>query len=436
MLKILFALAVCLVGFGGSLFLDPIWGLVAFTLFTHITPQQLSPEIIEPLRLPLFLAVWTLVCYLINANYTRKFSRLPLEVWLLLLMLGGMYMGTMNAINTQLVYDKIIVFGKFFIFYLLIINILNTEKKIRLFLDAQCICAAWLVYRCWDLRDRFDYRFENFGGGVIEDSNHFAAALVLLLPMVIRRTLRGHALIRIGAVVGAFGMVLALIITGSRGAFLGLMVQAGAFFFFYKEYRKRIFLGFVALMICVAPFITDYYVDRMVGIFKPDTVTDKRDRGSTESRLASWSLAFETFQKMPLVGCGMGNFGYYMGYYKEGLNWGELGHVAHSLWLQVLGEGGLAVSIPFALILFFFYRRMFQASRYYRRHPRPGILSDIYSVKVSLTGFLVCATFVNRLFYEPIYWFSALAVAFSYLVRSDEFQRQQEMKHVEMETEA
>ncbi|MCG8567362.1 MAG: O-antigen ligase family protein [Desulfobacterales bacterium] len=433
MLKLIFALGICFVGFAGTLFMDPIWGIAAFSLFTHITPQQLSPEIIEPLRLPLMLSIWALLNYIINSRYTPKFGRWPMEVWLLLAMLAGMFLGTTNAINTEFVYHKMNMFFKFIVFYILIINILDTEDKIRLFIDAQVVSAAWLVYRCWDLRHRFDYRFENFGGGVISDSNHFAGALVLLMPFVIRRVMKGNVWIRIGAAIGAFGMIMSIIITGSRGAFLGLAVQGVAFFFFYKEYRKYIAIGFVGMVIAIAPFVTDYYMSRIGGIFNHDEIADTRDRASAESRLASWSLALETFQNMPLAGCGMGNFRYYMGYYKEGLNWGELGHVAHSIWLQVLGEGGLVVTTPFVLILALFYWRMGKVARYYRRHPRPWILEDIYAVQVSMTGLLVCATFVNRLFYEPIYWLSGIAVAYIYLMEREVVTRQMEQNKMEVE---
>ena len=438
MLKLIFALVICFVGFAGTMFLDPIWGIAVFTLFTHITPTQLSPEIIEPLRLPLVMAIWAMLGYLVNSRYSPKFSRLPLEFWLMMLMLLGMYMGTLNAVNTDFVYAKMIVFGKFAIFYLLLVNILNTDDKIRLFIDAQIISAAWLVYRCWDLRERFDYRFENYGGGVISDSNHFAGALVLMMPFVIRRVLKGKPWVRLGAAIGVFGMIMAIIITGSRGAFLGLAAQCVAFFFFYKEYRKHIAIGFVGMLIAIAPFITDYYVERVAGIFNHQEIEDSRDREAVNSRLDSWTLALETFQKMPLYGCGIDNFRYYMGYYKEGLNWGELGHVAHSLWLQILSEGGLMVFVPFMLILFFFYWRMFKAVRHFRNHPKPWVLEDIYSVMVSLSGFLVCATFVNRLFYEPIYWMSGIAVAYGYLVRNEQLKlsaNKEQAQAVEAETE-
>lgn len=413
-------------GFGGTLFLDSFWGLTVFSVFTHITPQQLSREIIVPLRLPLCLSLLTLFSYLMSSAYPRKFSRYPAEFWLMGLMLAGMLMGSFNALDVEIVYEKSGTFFKFMVFYLLMVNLIDSDYKFKWFINAQILSAAWLVYRCWDMRHRFSYRFENIDGGVISDSNHFAAAVVLLFPLVVRRMLSGHWAIRFGAAVGAFGMLMTIVITGSRGGFLGLAVQTLAFVYFYKQYRKRIVITLICLMIALAPFISDYYVQRVVGIFSHEDIEDSRAKDSVNSRLTSWKLSLETWEKMPVFGCGIGNFGYYMGYYHEGLSWGEKGHVAHSLWLQVLGEGGLMVFIPFSLILLLFFRRSFAASRYYSETDQLESAQDIYAIQIGLVGFLVCATFLNRLFYEPIYWFSGLAVISADIVTRKMYAEQEE----------
>ena len=432
MLRLGFALVICILGFGGTMLMGPIWGLSAFSLFTHITPQQLSPEVILPLRLPLLLSLWVLGGYLFSSRYPRKFSKLPLELWLMLWMLLGMLAGVGNALNPYFVYNNVSTFGKYIVFFILFVNILDSREKIRFFLDAQIISAAWLVYRCWDLRGRFSGRFENVGGGVISDSNHFAAAVVLMFPIVVRRIFEGPTWIRVGAAIGAFGMVMTIIITGSRGGFLGLAVQTLAFFFFYKKYRKKIAIILICGAIAVAPFISDYYIQRVAGIFNKDEIEDVGSRSSVDSRLQSWSLAYEIWTQFPMTGCGMGNFRYYMGYHKEGLAWGELGHVAHSLWLQVLGEGGLAVTIPFLWILLLFYLKTFKVARYYKLMGQKTALGDIYAIQTGFSGFLVCATFLNRLFYEPIYWFSGIAVAYVYVIHRELLEKRLGKKKVDV----
>jgi len=107
----------------------------------------------------------------------------------------------------------------------------------------------------------------------------------------------------------------------------------------------------------------------------------------------------------------MKNFGYYMGYRVEGLDWGVRGHEAHSLWFEILAQGGLVVSVPFLLMLFFFFYRTTTISRKYAASSYQDFAEDIYVLQIGMLGFLVCATFLNRLMYEPIYWWCALAVA-------------------------
>ena len=352
MLSLLFGLCIFLGGIAATLFVDSFWGVCAGSLFVHITPMQLH---IESLRAVFILSILTMISYAFGRKYSHKFSYKPAELWLMLIMLLGMILSITNAFDKQAVWDCVFAFFKMLFFYLLLVNILDSRKKISFFINGMLVSAAWLVYRCWDLRGTTGARFENEGGGIIQDSNQFAAALLMLLPLAICTALKKDEprWMRLSAATGAFGIIMSIIIAASRGAFLGLIASALFFLFYFKEQRKRAIIMMAILAVAVAPFIPQYYIDRITSIFISQNI---EDGASADSRLMSWKLAYELWEDHPFVGIGMNNFGYYMGYINEGKPWGERGHVTHSIWLQALSEGGLAVFLPFISIIFHFFK--------------------------------------------------------------------------------
>lgn len=402
MLSLLFGATIFFGGVVAIIFIDAFWGLVASSCFVHIAPLQVH---IHMFRVVLVLSLLTIVTYSFGNKYSNKFAFRPAEFWLMVLMLLGMALSSVNAYDKAATWDKVFTFAKMILFFLLLVNIIDNRRKLYWWINGLLLSAAWMVYRCWDLRGTTGARFENVDGGIIGDSNQFAAALLLMLPLSIARAMQKDEKpwIRICAVSGAFGIIMSIIITVSRGAFLGLIALALSYPFFFKSYRKRILTILIVLSIAIAPFIPTYYIERTAMIFSDKAIESDE---SAKSRFTSWELSFELFKEHPLVGIGMHNFGYYMGHRHEGRQWGVRGHVAHSIWMQALAEGGGMVFVPFVSMLIFFYLRIEKAKKL-AINEKDSI--EICSLQAGFVSFLVAATFVNRLFYEPIYWWCGMA---------------------------
>lgn len=406
--------------FGGiisAIFVNPFWGLVAAACFVHITPMQVHMASFRPVMV---ISIITLISYLLSSKYAKKFSYKPAEFWLMVLILLGMMASSINAYDKQATWDAVIVFAKFTIFFLLLVNIIDNRKKIYWWINGLLLSASWLVYRCWDLRGTTGDRFQNIGGGVVGDTNQFAAALILLLPLAVCRALQKDEAwwMRLGAATGAFGIIMSIILTVSRGAFIGGVVSFIAFFFYFKQYRKKLIILAVILSLFVAPFIPEHYSNRITNIFSAEGVEED---GSAQSKFLTWELSYELWQEHPIIGVGMDNFSYYMGFIHAGKTWGERGHVTHNIWLQALSEGGLLVFLPFStLILLFFYRLRRAKKECGDNH----IIAEISSLQVGMIGFLTTSLFVNRLFYEPIYWWCAMAIIYSRLLATKPLNKQ------------
>ncbi len=152
MFSLLFGITLSLWGFIGTLFYDAFWGLVVFSTFTHMTPQQLSEAYIVPLRIPFFLSIAVLLSYLCSAKYPRKFLHRPTEVWLMLAMVAGMALSSIYAFDSESAFNGTMTLAKYTLFFLLFVNVIDTNNKLDWFVNALILACAWMVYKCWDLR--------------------------------------------------------------------------------------------------------------------------------------------------------------------------------------------------------------------------------------------------------------------------------------------
>ncbi len=74
--------------------------------------------------------------------------------------------------------------------------------------------------------------------------------------------------------------------------------------------------------------------------------------------------------------------------------------------------------IPFVALLIIFFRKTKRILKVYLANNLIQEAQHVIALRVGLGAFLVNATFLNRLIYEPIYWCIALGIAHSYLVKS------------------
>lgn len=416
MIKFIFGVALILYGFYRTLFIDPVWGIYLFAVLTHIRLNQLGENIHLPLGIPIVIAVTTLILYLVSPKYERKFARWPLEVWLFGVMVAGMALSSTFAhYNPALSWDRTYDFFKYWIFFVLLIQMIDSLQKIEWFHQALILSAAWLVFRCWDLRGTTGFRFENVGGDVIADANHFSAALVLLFPFVFKKTLSSERWVAVGAITLCFGMVMSVFIAASRGGFLGCLALFVLILVNFRPHRKKMGAMLLVIAATVLLFANADQKQRLFGVV--DTTNEETRDASAQGRIDYWKLSWQVFLQHKLTGVGIGNFPYYSGPALEKKDDGQSGHVAHSIWFETLAEGGLLVFVPFLLLLIGFFRK---SGRLLRDIRLSGIGMEhepyILTMRMALAAFLVSATFLNRLIYEPIYWCIAFGVIHCNLV--------------------
>lgn len=178
-------------------------------------------------------------------------------------------------------------------------------------------------------------------GGFLGDENDVGLAILFFMSPILAQlfeTKQGGTkkLLKLAACLVTF---VAVVVTNSRGTFVGLVSVLG--YFFWLSRRKIQLLLLLAVVLAVAiPFIPDTYIKRLTSI--ADT-----NKGTAEIRRYYWTLSWKVFTdpKNTLTGVGLENTRFSLGDYEDADELkrrpGSAGRSVHSIYFQLLPDLGL-----------------------------------------------------------------------------------------------
>lgn len=255
-------------------------------------------------------------------------------------------------------------------------------------------------------------------GGMLEENNALAVALIMLLPMMHflretepRRWLRAVLLFMM--VTCAFS----ILGSQSRGALLSLLAMA--FFLGLKgKHPVRTSLALLVLVGVAIAFMPDSWTNRM------ETIKTYGEDGSAMSRIWTWTTLWNAAVDRPFVGAGFAAdhpfvFDRYAptdGVYEQFT--GRV-YVAHSIYFQMLGEHGF---IGLGIFLTLLATVWFTAGRLARQtlgdeEFGSWMPSLMRMVQVSMIGYLVGGAFLSLAYLDLPYYIFSFVILCDALVR-------------------
>lgn len=252
-------------------------------------------------------------------------------------------------------------------------------------------------------------------GGTIQDSNDYAAHMLLVLPAVAYFTLRRGRnpfvkLLGLTVIAAGFYEFLG---TGSRGGLVSLIVTA---LYILKKGSPRLRLGLMfgipILFAFALPFVPSESAQRLLSVFdSKDATQEAADSQSARTVLLEESLKITLSH--PLLGIGPGEFEDYQG--GMAAERGERGmwHATHNGYTQVSSECG----IPAAA---FYIAAMVMAFRSLRRSAKANVapLSSIArTLSVMMVAFSVCLCFLSQGYSFSSLVITGLAVSIERLLK-------------------
>ncbi len=178
--------------------------------------------------------------------------------------------------------------------------------------------------------------------GTLGHPNRLGMFLEILLPMCFALFLiEKQKLMRFFAI-SVFGLgIVALIMTGSRGAWVSFTFALAILFYFAIKSKAMRFSSLIGpgiaalILITIMTFaFSDMIEERLYG----------EDHGSAMSRIPMMQIAFNLIQDHPIGGVGINNYAEVMQQYNDtilGRRFGTIPRPVHNMYLLVIGETGL-----------------------------------------------------------------------------------------------
>ncbi len=381
-------------------------GLFLFTAVLYFRPYELFPALSSFDKLAFALAIATLIIFfpaqvVAEGNLTFR----PREVNLVLLLCICGLFSIIPAISPSEAWTEFNdVFIKAVLMFIVIVNVLRTQRRLR-----------WLIYLAFSVTILLSYnalkdysagnflvegdRIKGLLGGMFGNPNDLALHFVTIAPLAVGLMFASKRLIGklIFASVASL-IVMANVVTFSRGGFLGLL--ATALVLTWKLGREhRVKVGIIA-PICFAAFIAlapGNYGDRLLSIF----VRDLDPMGTANTRQEILNRSIVVSIRNPITGIGMGNF--------HTVSLQET--VTHNAFTQVSAEMGTAALIIYLMFLTAPIKRL---RRIERDASDPKFRFYKYlaiGLQASLVGYMVSAFFASVAYQWYAYYLVGYSVA-------------------------
>jgi O-antigen ligase len=310
-------------------------------------------------------------------------------------------------------------------------NTLITVERLYKFMTVVVIATGYLATRAvFDYARGFNLvengRVQGAVGGMFQNPNDLALNMVALLPLTVLVAMRARTTTgRLGAAFLGLMMVGAVIVSYSRGGFVGLAVMCLILGIQVARRKPALAAGALVMMLLALPLAPSSYWERISSI-----TDDSLDAtGSREARRVLLREAWNTFLTFPLHGVGAGMFQAYNP--PDRL---ELWRETHNVVLQIAAELGVLGLAAFGFLVW----RALTAGRATRRllrkasgssPPRrnganrvaePAVVTKdeaIYleahagAMTAAVLGWFICALFASVAYSWTFYYLLALAVA-------------------------
>jgi O-antigen ligase len=258
-------------------------------------------------------------------------------------------------------------------------------------------------------------------GAITWDPNDVGLIMVLCLPFLFLMAQTSNGFGKIFAIVGSGLAVTTIVLSGSRGAFLGTATVGVALLVFLPGVsvaRRVAIVGAIGIgMIAFAPGTYWQSMHKMT----------QRNRDynwdASSGRRELAKRGFEYMMTHPVFGIGMNNFSMAEGTIsplarryantRVGIKWSA----PHNAWVQAGAETGIPGLVVFATLMI---GSAVSVIKIRRRLPKAWLkngtsdqrflyLASLY-VPVAFAGFLMCATFLSWAWNDPVYVLLAIAL--------------------------
>ncbi len=385
-------------------FIRPWIGVLVWSWIGYMNPHRMTCGFAYSIPFAQIVALTTMGGLL----FTKERYPLPRtkEVFFLVALWGVFFLTTLFAVYPEDAWPQLEKVSKILLMTFVTLLLFQDPKKLRALLWVIALSIGYFGLKggIWAVLTGGQWMVLGPEGSFIAGNTEIGLALNMVLPILLflrrdetRPWLR-HLLLAM------FGFsIIAILITYSRGAFLGLAAVLSVLYL--KSRAKLIALLLLAIGIpLAASALPEKWFGRM------ETIKTYEEDTSAMGRLRAWEMAYRLALDRPILGAGFRPFRpeMYERYLPEASG---MRADAHSIFFQVLAEHGFTgLALYGGLIL----STMLSLRRMIRRSRKDPSMQWVYNyaqmLEASLVGYLVSGVFLSLSYFDLFYHLVAITI--------------------------
>jgi probable O-glycosylation ligase (exosortase A-associated) len=384
-------------------------GVFLFTFLVYFRPYEFFPSLSWLANSAFWVAIFTLAVFVpTQLGLENRITIRPREVNLVLLLTAAGLISIPLALEPLRAWNSFVDYLKVVLIFIVMVNVVRTEKRLK---------GIWLlvlmVTLILSLGAINDYesgrlalqgtRIKGMIGGLFENPNDLALHLVTMIPIGIALVLSSRSpLGKLFYLACAIVTTAAIVVTFSRGGFLGLVCTVGVLLWRLAR-RSRVLIGSIGAVTIVL-FIA----------FAPGGYGGRLSTTSDDSAMARFDdLKRSVFiaAHHPLFGVGMDNYVLYS----------NSNHATHNAYTQVAAELGFPAMLIYILFLITPLKELRRvASETSSSGSTARFHYQAIGLEASLIGYMVASFFASVAFLWYAYYLIAYAICLSRIYRNEQ----------------
>lgn len=421
-IRVLATVIVTAIGMVGS-FYNAFYGLIAYAFWSYVRPETVTWGTLPFEKLSYFLGLILVVTTILQK---KKLFVKDVKNFLAIVFLAICYISLFVPTDPTFKMGtwQFQFFSRVIIISLLITVLIDEEKKFYYYCWAIVIFIGLVAAQMGIIGSLKGFvGGARYGlGGPFNERNEFAGFLCMTIPVVIFiSNIEKNKWLKLLLYLILLGDILALILTYSRGGFIGLVVVGAALFFMSKRKIALAVIGGFAILFIYNYFLPQQYKDRLSTIQNYDITEEEVDM-SAAGRLMAWRMAIEMVKDHPILGVGFHHSQQKIVEYKDpltGLSFSGPKGIHNSL-LLVAAEEGIPGIIIFVLIFFLAFRSLMHSKRIALIH---GLDSKFQSyatmLEVAFLGYFSSGFFLNLAYVDIPWHFVGLTIALEHIINKE-----------------
>jgi len=394
-------------------FLRPQVGILMWFWLSLMNPHKLSWSYAQQFRVALVVGAATLIAWICS----REAKRPPnsLIVWTLAFFTFWVSLAAFFAIHPEVALPKWEEIIKILLMTFVAMCIVNSRERIHqlVWVITVSIGAYGVKGGAFAIANGGHYRVYGPPDSFIADNNSLALALIMILPLLLYlRSESSNRWVRHG-LLGSVGFVVVSIMASySRGAFLGLAFTLA---FLVMRMRRRMAI----IIFGIGVFGAGIFLLPQQWWHRMTTIETYDKDASALGRFDAWKFAFRLALDHPLVGGGQ-LVGLDRDLFFHYVPDAEANRAAHSIYFEVLGETGFVGLGLYLLLLGSSFLAGGWITRSTRDRPDLAWARSLAAMmQASLVGYAVSGAFLSLGFFDLFYALVAVIAVTQDVVRRE-----------------